>query len=233
MKEMIKNFHLQSFGSVRSALLGLSSMLLLLLIPTHPLGGESGHGMDRIDSARVSEIHETLNIYSILMSHRTDLSKASLWSTAETILEESKRHSLDPLLVLALIRVESRFRHAAVSTRGARGLMQIRPHVGAALAAEAEIENWQGAKSLDDPILNVKLGIFYLGELKARFRDLNLALSAYNLGPTEVEKRLEEGEAIPSRYVSEILAFHRSYNKEKREMPVAFHIAREKQEAGA
>lgn len=229
MRKNIKNLYARYFGFPRSHLiLALSSMLLLLLTPTYPLGREENQGIDEIDSAQVRMIHETFKIYSILMSHWTDSSKTSVWSIAETILAESEKHSLDPILILAVIHVESRFRHSAVSSEGARGLMQIRPFVAQALAVEAAVQNWEGAKSLADPIVNIKIGVFYLGQLKKRFRDLKLALAAYNFGPTDIRQRLEEGDIIPISYARKVLSIHRAYSKRNPQTQVTLPITGEK-----
>lgn len=220
MRKIIKDLHIRRSGFVRSLFTpALSSLLLVLLTPAQPLEKETGCGTEQIDAAGVERIHATSKVYSILMSHGMDLSKDSVWATAETILGESRKHSLDPMLVVAVINVESRFRHKAVSTERARGLMQIHPVTAAALAEEAEIRDWKGIESLNNPILNIKLGTFYLGQLKKRFRDLKLALSAYNLGPTEVQKRLSEGETIPHGYVKRVLAVHRRYQKSEKQSP--------------
>lgn len=230
MRKIIKDLHSRSSRFVRSTSnLALSSLLLVLLTPAQPLEKETGCGIGQIDAAGVQRLYETLKVYALLMSHGMDLSRVSVWSTAETILEESKRHSLDPLLVVALINVESRFQHKAVSTEGARGLMQIHPSFAHALAEAAEIQDWEGVKSLDNPILNIKLGIFYLSQMKKRFRDLKLALSAYNLGPTEVQKRLRKGEVIPFGYVRKVLSIHSLYRKENGPAPIALPVSREKQ----
>lgn len=229
MRKIIKDLHSQRSGFVRSLFTpALSSMLLVLLTPAQPLEKETGCGTEQIDAAGVERIHATSKVYSILMSHGMDLGKDSVWATAETVLEESRKHSLDPMLVVAVINVESRFRHKAVSTEGARGLMQIHPVAAASLAEEAEIRDWKGIESLNNPVLNIKLGTFYLGQLKKRFRDLKLALSAYNLGPTEVQKRLSEGEAIPFGYVRKVLFAHRLYEKENRPTQITFPVSREK-----
>ncbi|MGH7773032.1 MAG: lytic transglycosylase domain-containing protein [Candidatus Binatia bacterium] len=145
-----------------------------------------------------------------------DLSEGLAWGIAETISGESEKHSLDPMLVLALINVESRFHQTAVSTEGARGLMQIRPLVANALAEEVELEGWEGEKSLDDPITNIKLGVFYLGYLKKSFRDLKLTLAAYNSGPTEINRRLEEEEELPIEFAMKVLSTYHLYRKQSR-----------------
>lgn len=225
MGKTIKNLSIRSFRFVRSlSILALSTMLLLFLTPAHPLGEEADSEIDLIDAIRVEKIHETFEVYSLLMSHGMGLSEAFVWAMAQTILEESKKHSLDPMLVVALINVESRFQRDAVSRVGARGLMQIHPVFAPALAEEAEVQDWEGVKSLDKPILNIKLGTYYLGQMKRRFRDLKLALSAYNLGPTEVQKRLREGEIIPFGYVKRVLAVHSLYKRQERQAPIVLPI---------
>jgi soluble lytic murein transglycosylase len=218
----MKNFREIAFsrilqGSVRALCLVLPFLVLSLFIPTHPLDGRSGHGVSELHEAEARRIHETFKIYSVLKSQSMDSTAAPLWNLAETILEESHRHSLDPMLVLAVINVESRFQPRAVSSRGARGLMQIRPFVANALAKELELDGWEGAKSLDDPITNVKLGAFYLGYLKKRFKDLRLALTAYNWGPTKIKNKLEREEAVCYGFARNVLATHSAYKTQSRQ----------------
>jgi soluble lytic murein transglycosylase len=152
-----------------------------------------------------------LKIYSILRTYRRELEETSAWAIAETITGESERYSLDPILVLAVIKVESDFHPGALSTVGARGLMQIRPFVAATLAEKVDLDQWEGERSLDDPILNIKLGVFYINYLKKRFRDLEVALTAYNHGPTDIESRLEYEEPIPLGYANKVLSAYQIY----------------------
>jgi soluble lytic murein transglycosylase-like protein len=193
----------------------LGSLLSFFLIPSHPFEAETAHRVDEINSAQVQNIYETSKIYSILTSDWTELSESHGWSIANAILTESRRHSLDPILILAVIHVESRFSPTAVSKDGARGLMQIRPAVAAGLAEEANMQDWEGEGSLADPILNIKLGIFYLGQLKKNFKDLKLALTAYNLGPTVLRQRLEERDEIPFTYAKKVFSTRHAYSKQK------------------
>lgn len=214
--KILKYFHIvrRILSSSRLATLAL---LTFLLIPSHPFKGENGHWIELLDESRSKDAFDLLKIYSIVKSQRSDLREAWAWAVSHTILEEGKRRSLDPMLILAVIDVESRFQNAAVSSEGARGLMQIRPIFANALAEEADIERWEGEKSLDDPILNIKLGVFYLHHLKKNFRDLKLALTAYNWGPTEVKNRLEEDEMLPLEYAMKVLTAYQSYLKESRQ----------------
>jgi soluble lytic murein transglycosylase-like protein len=88
-------------------------------------------------------------------------------------------YSVDPSLVLAFTRAESRFRSDAVSDRGARGLMQIMPGTAADMHGSAA-----DGKMLDDPSYNLDLGQRYLSGLLGQL-DGNLIelAAAYNAGP--------------------------------------------------
>jgi len=185
----------------------LGSLLVFLLSPTHLI--------DEIDKARAKNHHEMSNIYTVLKSHDMDMSEASLWNLAGSILEESKKHALDPMLVLAVIQVESRFNHRAVSPRGAQGLMQIHPVAVTAVAEREEILNLPKKKNLQDPVVNVKIGVAYLSQLKKTFNDLRLALAAYNLGPTQVRKKLVTKEKIPFAFAGKVLSTQRLLEKRR------------------
>lgn len=210
-KKKTSYFQLLKYRATASIL----AILSLVLIPTQPFKGESGHWVELVDNAGEKEAREFLGIYSVVKSHRTDLRDTSVWAITETILEESIKHSLDPLLVLAVISVESRFQDAAISTDGARGLMQIRPLVANALAEE--LGSTLHPLNLDDPILNIKLGVFYLCHLKKTFRDLSLALTAYNWGPTEIKNRIEGDEEVPLEYAMKVLSAYHDYRRVNRQ----------------
>jgi len=108
------------------------------------------------------------------------------------ILAESRTYGYDPMFLTALIITESSFNNNARSHRGAMGLMQILPGTGVALASEKEME-WKGSPTLYNPEVNIALGTYYLSKLENRFGDLNLALEAYNHGPTRLDKYLKRG----------------------------------------
>lgn len=111
----------------------------------------------------------------------------------------ARRFHLDPLMVLAVIQVESRFEPAAVSSQGAIGLMQLQGPTARDLAADLGLE-WTGDDLLFDPDLNVLLGCAYLRRLIDRFGDQDAALAAYCSGPTLVEARRDANGRIPLAY---------------------------------
>lgn len=116
---------------------------------------------------------------------------------AQTVLAESALAGLDPLLVLALIDVESTFNPNAKSNHGAVGLMQLKKRT------MNDVLKRSGLPSADprDPVANVQAGVRYLGQLLAAFPTLDTALMAYNAGPTRIRSHLRQGE-IPNRYHS-------------------------------
>ena len=109
---------------------------------------------------------------------------------AVAIAEEAARASYDPLLVLALIDVESDFQEEAVSPMGARGLMQIRPTTLYFLAQKEGIR-LSREEIAKDPTLCVRLGVRYLQSLHNQFGNLNLALMGYNMGPNKLRAQLK------------------------------------------
>lgn len=157
-----------------------------------------------------------VEVYAILRSHRPEIADEKAWRLAQVILEESSKRAIDPLLVLALIRVESAFRFDAVSPVGARGIMQIMPETGRflaqALAGEYGIHPAAFTpEALDDPVLNLRLGIYYLHDLNRQFAHLAHVLTAYNFGPSHTQNRLENNLALSERYAALVLSAYREY----------------------
>ena len=114
---------------------------------------------------------------------------------AQVIVEEAKLAELDPLMVLAIIAVESGFNSDATSERGALGLMQLKPET---FAHEAERSGLDEDPS--DPDSNIRAGVRYYRRLFRAFnRSHELALMAYNAGPARIREYLESGE-VPERF---------------------------------
>ena len=111
----------------------------------------------------------------------TEQGSASLEGTPydEIIAALSEAHGVDPMLVKALIQVESNNKPRARSPKGAMGLMQLMPST----AREYKVGN------PFDPKANIEAGIKHLKGLIDRFGDrVELALAAYNAGEGAVKK---------------------------------------------
>jgi membrane-bound lytic murein transglycosylase F len=108
----------------------------------------------------------------------------------KTIRTYSNRYGVDWRLVVAVMKVESRFDHAAESEKGAKGLMQIMPATQNEIADEIGVET----EAFDDPHGNIRGGIFYLARLYKQFKNeglseenqLKFTLAAYNAGPGRI-----------------------------------------------
>jgi hypothetical protein len=133
---------------------------------------------------------------------------------ATTIRTEAVAARLDPVLVMAVIGVESGWAPSAVSERGARGLMQLRR-----LAFESE-EREAGVAPGDvhDPVHNVRMGVRYLARMVASFGDLDLALVAYNSGPTRTLSALVAVEDMPDSMLAYARKVRREEKRIRREM---------------
>jgi soluble lytic murein transglycosylase-like protein len=139
--------------------------------------------------------------------HRTGLTEYEVAELARTIVAEARRHELDPTLVLAVMRVESRYYNFAVSPVGAMGLMQVMPKTAEEIAAQLDI-TWRGPNMLFDPIANVRLGVAYLKQLSERYDNLPTALAAYNWGPGRIDRRLRRGASLPKEYPHRVREAH-------------------------
>jgi soluble lytic murein transglycosylase-like protein len=92
--------------------------------------------------------------------------------------DAARQFDVDPLLVHALIQVESAYNPHAVSSAGAQGLMQLMPDTARQL----------GVRNSFDVEENIRAGVKHLKELQETYRDDRLALAAYNAGAGAVNK---------------------------------------------
>lgn len=103
----------------------------------------------------------------------------------DSILKWSKHRQLNPLLVTALIRQESRFEPEIKSWAGATGLMQIMPATGKSAAKSIGLSNY----SLTNPENNINIGTYYLDFTHKKYNNNSmLAVASYNAGPNAVSK---------------------------------------------
>lgn len=111
----------------------------------------------------------------------------------DIIATEAHKNELEPLLVAAVVWVESSFNKEAESFKGARGLMQIMPETGFWVAEQIGLEDFT-EDQLYDPQINIMIGTWYLRDLYRQF-DGNtcVALAAYNGGRGHVRRWLQNG----------------------------------------
>jgi soluble lytic murein transglycosylase len=139
-------------------------------------------------------------IDSVLAKRAPELGLELRVQVSRAIAEEARRAGYDPLLILAIIDVESDFDVEAISSRGARGLMQIQP-VTLHWFAEKQGLRLSREEMAADPALCVRLGIRYLRSLQERFGgDLPMALMAYNAGPDRIRQAIRERGLDPFRF---------------------------------
>jgi hypothetical protein len=153
---------------------------------------------------REETVQEILNV---LERYPTGLANVTKEELAEVIYEEATRYNQDPKFILALIAIESSFQNWSVSEQGAKGLMQIMPCVAESIAQEIGIE-WSGDNTLFNPFLNIRMGSYYLSRLILDFNNMEIALTAYNYGPTYVKSLIERKERIPIQYYRRILTVY-------------------------
>lgn len=111
----------------------------------------------------------------------------------QTIEANAIRYGVDPLLVAAVIRVESKYNPDAVSPKGALGLMQIMPSTADWIATQVGIENLTEEMILN-PEINIQMGTWYLANLSNEFEGrLDVIIAAYNGGRGQVARWLAEG----------------------------------------
>lgn len=109
------------------------------------------------------------------------------------VKEAASENSLDPYLILAIIKTESGFNENATSNKDAKGLMQMLDSTANEVNDHINI-----VENVDDNIfdadINIKLGCKYFSNLVKRYDgNYYLAICAYNAGMGNVDKWLENG----------------------------------------
>ncbi len=142
----------------------------------------------------------------VISKYHTGLDNQTVRMLPNLILEESGKYGYDPLFITALIITESSFNNWAQSKVGALGLMQIKPRTAFAVAKEKSMR-WRGKPSLFHPETNIAIGSYYLNKMHKRFQDMELALEAYNHGPTQLMRFLHKGNP-PYKYSSKVFSIY-------------------------
>jgi soluble lytic murein transglycosylase-like protein len=117
----------------------------------------------------------------------------------------AQHHEIDVSLLFAIVQQESAWHPKAISSKGAIGLMQIMPATGKWFCGLSE-------EQLLNPRRNLECGVSYFAKQLKDFGSIELALCAYNAGPTRV-RRLGRCPRIPETmsYVHKILVDWKEY----------------------
>lgn len=144
----------------------------------------------------------------------------------EIVEAYAAKYELDPHLIYAVMRAESRYNPGAESHKGAKGLMQLIGTTASWGADELGIESFTESQ-IFEPEMNIRIGVWYLHKLMQQYKgDYVLVLAAYNAGSGNVSKWLgneeysRDGKSlhhIPFRetreYVKKVLKNLRYYQK--------------------
>ncbi len=126
------------------------------------------------------------------------------------VYNNSKTYGYDPLLVLAVIEVESVFeplakgRYKDQRLSGALGLMQVKPETAREVAKDLGMPIPTEA-DLFKPEVNIVVGIAYLTKCIGTFKSFKLGLLAYNQGPGVIMEHLQERQPLSVEYYKRVL----------------------------
>ncbi|MBF2735459.1 MAG: lytic transglycosylase domain-containing protein [Betaproteobacteria bacterium AqS2] len=126
---------------------------------------------------------------------------------AAAVADRAAKDGVPPELVYAIIRQESRFNAKAVSSAGARGLMQVMPRTARLVANKHKFTRYSLPRlTLIEP--NVTIGVRYMADLYKNYGGDFVRLSAaYNAGPTNLRRWLRRSEGVDRKVFIETIPF--------------------------
>ncbi|MBO8127163.1 MAG: transglycosylase SLT domain-containing protein [Firmicutes bacterium] len=130
------------------------------------------------DRAGNPTLAEAAQVREFIMEQNFYLTEPEINKLTMAFLEASRKHGVDLWLLLSVAASESHFRANVVSSAGCIGIMQIKPSTARSFGVDP--------KRLYDPVVNIDLGTRYLKQLLDRYKDISLAIAAYNAGPSRV-----------------------------------------------
>lgn len=152
--------------------------------------GENLIGIDMISKVEDREKPEEKAEYEILSKQVTYWQARYPFPYQKEIEKWSQKNKLNPLLVTALMRQESRFQSKIRSTAGATGLMQVMPDTAKWIAPQIKLDSKK--IDLEDPNYNIMMGTWYLDHTHQQYGNNSmLAIASYNAGPGNVAKWLQ------------------------------------------
>ena len=109
---------------------------------------------------------------------------------SDSVEKYSTEYNVDKHLIYAIIKAESNFEKDAVSSKGAKGLMQLMNSTAEDIAKELDIN--LDEDDILDPDINIMLGTKYISDLIEKYNSIELALTAYNAGGGKVDSWISD-----------------------------------------
>ena len=119
------------------------------------------------------------------------LTKVYKLEYTEYVKKYANEYNVDEYLIYAIIKAESNFKQDAVSSRQAKGLMQLMYSTAEEISLKVNVE--LNEENILEPDININLGTKYISMLIQKYNNTNLALAAYNAGSGNVDGWIEKG----------------------------------------
>lgn len=125
----------------------------------------------------------------------------------DIIEKYAAQYGVDPLLVVAVIREESKFLPQSESHKGAKGLMQLMPSTAQSIS-ESIGDKTYSDNDLLSPEKNIQYGTWYLASLQKVFsNNTTLVIAAYNGGRGHVQEWIKTGQIDPENLRQQDIPF--------------------------
>lgn len=181
---------------------------------------------------RQQELHLTIDLDNLREKNRISSllftiiglrsSPQMIHNLTELVITNSRQFGYDPLLLLAVISVESSFdpnalgRFRSGNLSGALGLMQVKYETALEVAEMIGIDNLK-REDLFNPEINLVIGTAYLTKLISQFGDFKLGLLAYNQGPGTIRETISGRQPLSVRYYERVLKNYYQLSERYRE----------------
>jgi soluble lytic murein transglycosylase len=152
--------------------------------------GENQIGIDKISKLEDRKKPDELAQYQALKQQITYWQARYPFPYLNEIEKWSQQQKINPLLVTAVMRQESRFQPKVKSTAGATGLMQVLPSTAKWIAPQIKMDAQK--IDLENESENIMYGTWYLDHTHEQYQNNSLlAIASYNAGPGNVSKWLQ------------------------------------------
>jgi len=179
---------------------------------------------EQVKIAEIEKQGEKVLTYFRISRGLDILSKKNLPEEHKSILAEklftiSADYKIDPILILAVIKHESKGNpyargiYMSGGKSGALGLMQIKYESALEVARSIDVKINSPA-DLFDPEKNLMVGTAYLLRLIAKYKNLQHALIAYNVGIGSLDEKLRRGAPLPKKYYNIIMKEYKDLARE-------------------